>query len=68
MPRIGGSKRIRRAKRFTKTIEQRQNKGDIVEFQIAPKSGKPFPVRVKRDAGRKSTLRDNPGVKFPGER
>ena len=46
---------------FTKTIEQGPNKGDRVRFQVAP-SGKPFPIRVLRDKGKDSTLRDRPGL------
>ena len=47
----------------TKTISRGPNKGDRVVFKGSP-SGKPFPVRVLRDVGKRSTLRDNPGVKF----
>lgn len=61
---MGKSRKLKRPKRFTKTIEQGANEGDLVRFQVAPRSGKPFPVRVIRDSGRPSTLRDNPGVKF----
>jgi hypothetical protein len=61
---LGRGRKLNRAKRFTKTIEQGPNKGDTVRFQVAPKSGKPFPIRVVRDVGRPSTLRDNAGVKF----
>lgn len=47
---------------FTKTITQGPNKGDRVTFKVAP-SGKPFPIRVLRDKGGDSTLRNN-GVPF----
>lgn len=50
-------------KTFTKTITRGPNKGDTVTFKVAPKSGKPYPVRVVKDVGRNSTLRDNSGVK-----
>ena len=49
--------------KFTKTIEQGPNKGDTVQFKVAP-GGKPFPQRVVKDVGSRSTLRDNSGVKF----
>jgi hypothetical protein len=48
---------------FTKTIERGPNKGDTVQFKVAP-GGKPFPQRVLADRGKPSTLRDNSGVKF----
>lgn len=48
---------------FTKTITRGPNKGDRVVFKTAP-GGKPYPIRVLRDKGNNSTLRDNPGVKF----
>jgi len=48
---------------FTKRIERGPNKGDLVKFKVGP-SGKPYPQRVRKDVGKKSTLRDNPGVKF----
>lgn len=47
----------------TKTISQGPNKGDTVQFKGSP-SGKPYPVRVIKDVGPPSTLRNNPGVKF----
>lgn len=50
--------------RFTKRIEQGPNKGDTTRFKVGP-SGKPYPTAVVRDRGTPSTLRDNPGVKFP---
>lgn len=43
---------------FKKKIEQGPNKGDIVVFRVAP-SGKPYPIRVIKDVGGDSTLRDN---------
>lgn len=43
---------------FTKTIERGPNKGDRVQFKVAP-SGKPYPIRVLSDRGNDSTLRDN---------
>lgn len=48
---------------FTKTISRGPNKGDRVTFKVGP-SGKPYPKRVRKDVGRRSTLRDNSGVKF----
>jgi len=48
---------------FTKRIRLGPNKGDSVTFKVAS-GGKPFPIRVVQDVGRRSTLRDNPGVKF----
>lgn len=57
-----GRKRVKR-KTFTKTIRKGKNKGDVVKFKIAP-GGKPYPVRVFKDRGRRSTLRGNRGVKF----
>ena len=47
---------------FTKTIERGPNKGDRVRFQVAPRSGKPYPVAVLSDTGSPSTLRNNSGV------
>lgn len=41
---------------FTKTVTRGPNKGDRVAFKVAP-GGKPFPTRVLRDVGAKSTLR-----------
>ena len=57
-----GRKPVRR-KTFTKTITKGKNKGDLVKFKVAP-GGKPYPVRVIRDRGKRSTLRNNRGVKF----
>ena len=51
-------------KTFTKKITRGPNKGDTVTFKTAHPSGKPYPVRVVKDVGKPSTLRDNPGVKF----
>ena len=48
---------------FTKKIERGPNKGDTVTFKKGP-SGKPYPVRVVKDVGSSSTLRDNSGVAF----
>ncbi len=47
----------------TRKVRRGTNKGDTVTFGFGP-SGKPFPKRVVRDVGPRSTLRDNPGVKF----
>ena len=52
---------------FTKTITRGPNKGDRVVFKVAP-GGHPYPIRVLRDVGAPSTLRDNPDVKFPGDK
>lgn len=41
---------------FTKKITRGPNKGDTTTFKVA-KGGKPFPTRVKKDVGSKSTLR-----------
>jgi hypothetical protein len=41
---------------FTKKITQRDNKGDTVQFKVAP-GGKPYPVRVVKDVGKDSTLK-----------
>lgn len=51
----------------TKKISRGPNKGDIVKFKGSP-SGKPYPVRVIRDVGNNSTLRNNAGVKFGKKR
>lgn len=40
---------------FTKKVTQGPNKGDTVSFKIA-RGGKPFPTRVIKDVGKKSTL------------
>jgi len=56
-------KKLRPGSTFTKSIEQGPNKGDVVQFKVAA-GGKPFPVRVIRDNGGNSTLKDNSGVKF----
>ena len=48
---------------FTKTITRGPNKGDKVRFKVGP-SGKPYPKRVLKDRGTRSTLRNNSGVKF----
>ncbi len=47
----------------TKVITRGPNKGDTVVFKGSP-SGKPFPVRVLKDKGNNSTLKNNSGVKF----
>ena len=47
---------------FTKTIEQGPNKGDRVQFRVAP-GGHPYPIRVLHDRGGDSTLR-NDGIPF----
>ena len=47
---------------FTKTITRGPNKGDRVQFRVAP-GGHPYPIRVLRDKGGDSTLKDN-GVPF----
>ena len=54
---------LAKGKTRTKKITLGPNKGDTVQFRGSP-SGKPYPIRVLRDVGRPSTLRDNPGVKF----
>ncbi len=41
---------------FTKRISQGPNKGDTVRFKVAP-SGKPYPVRVLKDRGSRSTVK-----------
>lgn len=58
--------RLTPGRTFTKTITRGPNKGDRVVFKVAP-GGHPYPIRVLRDVGAPSTLRGNPGVKFPGE-
>jgi hypothetical protein len=58
----GGTVKGPTGRTFTKTITQGPNKGDVVTFKVSP-SGKPFPVRVLRDKGGDSTLRDN-GIPF----
>ncbi len=50
-------------KTFTKIITKGPNKGDKVTFKVGP-SGKPYPSRVLKDIGKRSTLRNNSGVKF----
>lgn len=54
---------LSKGKTKTKTITRGPNKGDRVIFKGSP-SGKPYPVRVLKDKGNNSTLKDNPGVKF----
>ena len=54
---------LAKGKTRTKRITRGPNKGDTVRFRGSP-SGKPYPVRVIRDVGSTSTLRNNPGVKF----
>jgi hypothetical protein len=49
--------------KVTRRVTRGKNKGDTVSFGFGP-SGKPFPKRVVKDVGPRSTLRDNPGVKF----
>ena len=49
--------------RTTRKVTRGPNKGDTVSFKFGP-SGKPYPTRVVKDVGRRSTLRNNPGVKF----
>ena len=56
-------KLMKPGKTFTKKITRGPNKGDTVAFKVAS-GGKPFPTRVVRDTGSKSTLRNNPGIKF----
>lgn len=59
-----GRKRVgKTGSTFTKKITRGPNKGDNVTFRVAP-SGKPYPIRVNKDKGNNSTLKDNPGVKF----
>lgn len=50
-------------KSVTRKVTKGPNKGDTVRFKFGP-SGKPFPVAVIKDVGKKSTLRNNPGVKI----
>ena len=57
------SSNLRKGKMKTKKITRGPNKGDTVKFKGSP-SGKPYPVRVIRDVGNNSTLKNNPGVKF----
>lgn len=47
----------------TRKVTRGPNKGDTVTFKGSP-SGKPYPARVVRDVGKKSTLGNNPGVKI----
>jgi uncharacterized protein (DUF2141 family) len=48
---------------FTKRVEQRINRGDLVQYRVGP-SGKPYAIRVIEDIDGDSTLRDDRGVKF----
>lgn len=57
------NKKLKPGSTFTKKITRGPNKGDTVKFKVA-KGGKPFPTRVLKDRGKKSTLRNNPSVKF----
>jgi len=59
----GGKSSKKAGSTFTKTISQGPNKGDRVQFRVAP-SKKPYPIRVLHDKGGNSTLKDNAGVKF----
>ena len=63
----GGTVKGPTGRTFTKRITQGPNKGDTVTFKVSP-SGKPFPTRVVRDVGTRSTLRNNPRVKFGKKR
>ena len=54
---------LKKGRTKTKKITRGPNKGDTVVFRGSP-SGKPYPIRVIKDVGKPSTLRDNPGVKF----
>jgi hypothetical protein len=56
-------KRLKPGSTFTKVITRGPNKGDTIQFKVAA-GGKPFPVRVIKDTGKKSTLRDNPGIRL----
>ena len=60
-------KKMKAGSTFTKKITRGKNKGDIVKFKVA-KGGKPFPTRVLKDTGKRSTLRNNSGVKFGKKR
>lgn len=51
-------------KTFTKKITRGPNKGDTTKFRVAP-GGKPYPIKIVKDVGKPSTLRDNSGVDFP---
>lgn len=57
------SSNLIKGKTKTKKITRGPNKGDTVKFKGSP-SGKPYPVRVVKDVGKPSTLRNNPSVKF----
>ena len=61
--KTSSGKRRKSGSTFTRIIKQGPNKGDRVQFKVAP-GGKPFPQRVLSDTGSPSTLRNNPGVKF----
>jgi len=58
---------LKKGRTKTKKITRGTNKGDTVVFRGSP-SGKPYPIRVIKDVGKPSTLRDNPGVKFGKKR
>ncbi len=60
---VGGTVKGPTGRTFTKKITRGPNKGDTVRFRVAP-SRKPYPIRVLKDVGSRSTLRNNPGVKF----
>ena len=48
-------KKLKPGSTFTKKITRGPNKGDTVRFKVA-KGGKPFPIRVLKDVGKRSTL------------
>jgi hypothetical protein len=56
------------AVRRRRTIKRGPNKGDTIIAQAASaadmRRGNWHPTRVVKDVGSRSTLRDNPGVKF----
>ena len=60
-------RRLKAKSTFTKKITRGPNKGDTVSFKVA-RGGKPFPTRVVKDVGTRSTLRNNPDVKFGKKR
>ena len=54
--KTAGGKLRKTGSTFTKTIQRGPNKGDLVQFKVAP-SKKPFPTRVLKDKGKNSTLK-----------
>ncbi len=51
--------------KFTKIMTKGPNKGDTHRLQVVSGGGNFFPIAVLKDKGNNSSLKNNPGVKFP---